>query len=104
MQIIYRNGSGVEVRLDGETVRDVYQKLANVEEIFQETTCGKCMNEDVTHIVRTVDDNNFYELRCNACRATLSFGCHKSGGTLFPKRKDADGKYLPDKGWVVWQG
>lgn len=104
MQISYKNGSGIEVTLEGETVRDMYAKLANVEEIFQESCCGKCSSEDITHVVRTVDDNNFYEIRCNGCRAVLSLGCHKKGGTLFPKRKDADGKYLSDKGWVVWQG
>ena len=30
--------------------------------------------------------------------AKLSFGSHKKGGGLFPKRKDGD-NWLPDRGW-----
>ncbi len=104
MQVKFDNKNGIEITLDGETVRDVYGKLANVEEIFRESCCGKCGSEDVIHVVRSVDDNNFYEIKCNTCRAVLGLGCHKTGGTLFPKRKDKDGKYLPDKGWAVWEG
>jgi hypothetical protein len=26
----------------------------------------------------------------------------KKGGGLFPKRKDKDGNWLPDRGWVKW--
>jgi hypothetical protein len=26
----------------------------------------------------------------------------KKGGRLFPKRKDKEGNWLPDGGWVKW--
>jgi len=41
-------------------------------------------------------------MRCVECSAKLGLGVHKKGGGLFPKRKDADGKYLPDNGWQRW--
>ena len=53
-------------------------------------------------VVRNVDGNDYYELRCNDCGAVLAFGQHKKGGTLFPKRKDDEGNYLPNKGWHKW--
>jgi hypothetical protein len=36
------------------------------------------------------------------CGARLSFGVHKKGGGLFPKRKDNEGNWLSDNGWVKW--
>ena len=41
-------------------------------------------------------------MRCMDCGARLAFGSHKKGGGMFPKRKDADGNYLPDRGWQKW--
>ena len=49
--------------------------------------------------MRTVDDNEYYELRCMDCGAKLAFGSMKKGGGLFPKRKDADGK-LATRQWL----
>jgi hypothetical protein len=44
----------------------------------------------------------YYELRCADCGARLSFGSMKKGGGLFPRRKDSEGNWLPDRGWVKW--
>ena len=35
--------------------------------------------------------------------AALSFGQHKKGDTLFPKRKDEKGNWLENGGWHKWQ-
>ena len=53
-------------------------------------------------MVRSVEGNDYYELRCGNCGGILSFGQHKKGGTLFPKRKDDNNNYLPNKGWHKW--
>ena len=37
------------------------------------------------------------------CGAVLGFGQHKKGGTLFPKRKDADGNWLENRGWYKYK-
>ena len=52
--------------------------------------------------MRTVEGNDYFELKCTDCGAVLSFGQHKKGGTLFPKRKDESG-WLKNKGWHKWQ-
>lgn len=92
------------VQVTGETMKDVFAQLAELEEVFGITHCGKCSGSDVQYTVRTVDDNDYYELRCKniSCRARLAFGVNKKGGGLFPKRKDGDGKWLPDGGWMKW--
>jgi hypothetical protein len=44
-----------------------------------------------------------YELICGACGGQFSFGQHKKGGSLFPKRKGDNG-FLPNRGWHKWDG
>ena len=102
MKVIYKAGDKLEFELDGAGQKEIFKELAVIEEIFSENTCGLCNKNNIRHIVRNVDDNNYYELRCNDCGAILAYGQHKKGGTLFPKRKDDDGNYLPNRGWHKW--
>jgi translation initiation factor 2 beta subunit (eIF-2beta)/eIF-5 len=103
MKLTYTTKNGrITAELEGESQKDLFGELNKFQEVFEENICGKCGNEDVKFVVRTVDDNQYYELRCSKCGARLAFGVHKKGGGLFPKRKDNDGKWLPDNGWVKW--
>lgn len=103
---------GLSIEVDGDNNKDLFENLASLEEVFGEQSCGKCKKGNFRHIVRVVDDNKFYEIVCLSCGAKLSYGSHKKGGTLFPKRKDNEegsvtgegNKYLPDKGWLKWDG
>ena len=88
--------------IEGDSPRDVFESIARFQEVFEENVCGKCGAENVKLVVRNVDDNFYYEVRCLGCGARLSFGSHKKGGGLFPKRKDGEGNWLPDHGWVKW--
>lgn len=101
MKITY-NTANISVELEGETVRDLFGQLATFQEVFGEDTCGKCKGHNLKFVVRQVEDNEYYELRCADCHAKLAFGCNKKGGGLFPKRKDAEGNWLNDRGWLVW--
>jgi hypothetical protein len=80
----------------------LFNEINKFQEVFEEDTCGKCKGQDIKYIVRTVDDNQYYELKCNGCGSKLAFGVNKKGGGLFPKRKDNEGKWLPDNGWTKW--
>ena len=102
MKAKYKVGDKLEFELDGAGQKELFKKIANIQEIFGEAKCGVCGSENIKFVVRVVDDNEYYELRCMDCGAVLGFGQHKKGGTLFPKRKDTDGKYLPNNGWYKW--
>ena len=103
MKLKYTTSNGkISVEFDGESYKDLFGQISSFQEIFEETHCGACESENLKFIVRTVDENDYYELRCLDCGARLSFGVMKKGGGLFPKRKDKDGNWLPNRGWVKW--
>jgi hypothetical protein len=76
--------------------------LATIQEIFGEEKCGVCGSTNLRFVVRNVESNDYFELRCVNCSALLAFGQHKKGGTLFPKRKDDNNNYLASNGWHKW--
>ena len=90
------------IDLEDADQRTMFQQVARFQEVFEEDTCGKCKSQNVKFIVRTVDDNQYHELKCQDCHAKLAFGAMKKGGGLFPKRKDKEGNWLSDRGWVKW--
>lgn len=87
----------IEIEEDSQT--ELFRGLAVAQEVFGETTCEACKSENISYRVRTVDDNDFYELVCKACKAVLKFGQHKKGKTLFPVRKDDSNGYKKNNGW-----
>jgi translation initiation factor 2 beta subunit (eIF-2beta)/eIF-5 len=102
MKVNYRSKNGrLTIELNGDDQKAIFEEIARFQEVFEEDKCGKCGSENIKFIVRNVDDNIYYELRCMDCGAKLAFGIHKKGGGLFPKRKDGD-NWLPDKGWIKW--
>lgn len=102
MKLKYKVSDRLEFELEASGQKEVFKELAVIQEIFGEEVCGSCGKDSLRFIVRNVDDNDYYELRCNSCKSLLSFGQHKKGGTLFPKRKDENGNYLSNNGWHKW--
>ena len=111
MKLNYTTSNGrIAVEFEADTQRAMFAEIANFQEVFEEDKCGKCGCQDLKYVVRTVNDDEYYELRCTnptggpdgrACRAKFAFGLNKKGGGMFPKRKDGD-DWLPDGGWVRW--
>lgn len=99
---ITRNGITVE----GDKMADVFKELAALQEVFSVDECGKCGSTDLRYVVREdSEENEYFELHCQDrnCRARFAFGQMKTPkGRLFPKRKDKEGKWLPDNGWTKW--
>ena len=104
MKASYKLSDKLQFEVEGEGQKEIFKEIASIHEIFGETKCGMCGSENIKFVVRVVEDNEYYELRCMDCGATLAFGQHKKGGTLFPKRKDEKGEYMPNRGWYKWQG
>lgn len=102
MKANYRVNEKLEFEVEAGGQKEMFKELATLQEIFGEEDCQLCHKKNIKFVVRTVEDNDYFELRCNDCGAILSFGQHKKGGTLFPKRKDDNNTYLPNKGWHKW--
>ncbi len=99
---------------DGEDVKEAIKGLSSsgALEVFVEQKCGKCGNTNIVPKCREVADPadkkgktffEYYELSCtnNKCWAKLALGQSKDGHGIFPKRKDDEGNWLPDRGWVL---
>jgi hypothetical protein len=102
MEAQYRiRGGSLTIKVEGETQRDIFRELARAAETFEaEAECGICHSPQIRFKVRTMDDNEFFELQC-VCGARFEFGQHKKGGSLFPKRRGENGP-LPNGGWAKW--
>lgn len=103
MKIKVKVSPSVIVEAEGDKQTDLFEEIAQLQEVFGQEKCGKCGGTDLRYVVREVDDNKYFELRCKniKCRASLAFGQHKKGGSLFPKIKDGEA-YIPNNGWQIW--
>ena len=110
-KIKWKVREGLEFELEATSQTDAIEQMAKNSEIFGIKCCGVCNSEDIRFQYRVVTKQNgkkvetfpYHELVCNnfKCKARLSFGKFQDDPqSVFPKRKDADGKYLPHNGWV----
>lgn len=102
MKLHYKASETLTFEVEGSGQKEVFKELALIQEVFGEKQCGICKNTDIRHVCRTVEGNDYYELKCGSCGGILSFGQHKKGGTLFPKRKDENNEWLQNHGWYKW--
>lgn len=103
MKALVKITDSITFEVSAEDQKTMFKELAELQETFSNTKCKRC-DSDARFVVRNVDDNDFYEMRCtnDKCRARLHYGCNKKGGGVFPKRKTEDDKYHQFGGWLVW--
>jgi len=82
---------------------DLFNALsaAHNNDVLKDEACGKCKSKNTYHVIREVDENKYYELRCPDCYAKLPFGVNKKGGGLYAKRRDDSG-IRGTNGWVIY--
>lgn len=96
----------VSVEADGDTVAEVFERLAQLEEVFTACpSCGLCKSDRITYRVRLdAEGNKYYEAVCLACRGEFRFGQRRTpAGVLFPQLKDGSGNIKPDGGWIRYE-
>lgn len=65
MRASYKNANGrLTAEFECDTQRELFEQLARFQEVFDEGVCGKCGAENLKFVVRTVEDNHYYEIRC----------------------------------------
>jgi hypothetical protein len=114
MKIKWSPREGIELEFEATSQVDAIEQMGKHSEIFGIKKCGACQSTDIRFQARTVtkqvgkkmETYPYHELVCNnpSCRARLSFGKFQDDpGSVFPKRKDADGNYLENGGWVKFR-
>ena len=110
MKLQYTTNNGkMTVEVEGNTQKELFKAIAEFQEVFEH----QCTREDKTsenlkfRVRKDSDDNEYYEMVCvdhdpvlRGCK--LAFGQNKKGGSLFPKKKDKDGNWLNNNGWVKY--
>lgn len=92
-------GSHLIFDFNADGVKNLVEQIAEAQEIFEPGPCGFC-DEQHQHLrVRTVEKNDFYEIVCLECQATLPLHQNKDGKGLYIERKDKKGNALPKLGW-----
>ena len=97
MKVINKTGK-FTVEAEGSTT-EIFEQLAAFDSVF-----GNCINkangsENIGFRHREVDGNHYYEMYDKDEFHVLKFGKTKKDGSLFPRRKDADGNWLDNGGW-----
>ncbi len=103
MKVMYRAGAAT-IEVEGRDTKDCFAQIAAAAEVFGHEECGACGSHDIRPQVRERDGNHYYEIKCGKCGAEFAFGQKRADGSLFPRRRDKDGNWLPNHGWVKWQG
>ncbi len=105
MKIVYKSANGrMTFEFEAGSHKEAITKLAAIQELFEEPTCGCCKSDLIRFDVREFDGNSYYKLVCEKCTAQLDFGQHKVGNGLFCKRYDKETKSaLPNRGWYVYR-
>jgi hypothetical protein len=98
----------ITFEIEGGNQKAVFQGIADVQDVFEtEDKCGLCNSTALRFRVRSVTKDGkqykYFELVCSNCWARFDFGQNQVGETLFPKRQDKDGNYLPNRGWYKYQ-
>ena len=100
MKVTYKAGK-FTVEAEGSST-EVFEQLAAFDSVF-----GNCVNkangsENIGFRHREVDGNHYYELYDKDTFHVLKFGKTKKDGSLFPRRKDADGNWIDNGGWTKY--
>ncbi len=109
--------------IEADTEDDTFKSIARVQEVFNNSTCGKCKSSNTHYMCRhDSKDNDWLEVVCKDCRAKIIFGRTKKNGQIYPKVKwsqlsekqqeqraneeayaDKHYGYLPDNGWFLYK-
>lgn len=104
MKVIKEIGAAPKFEFEASSPKDIFEKLALLDSLFTETTCGCCGSAEISYVNRPVENGSYLELRCRKCRAQLSYGQNKDGKGIFMKNWDSEAKCpLPNRGWYVYQ-
>lgn len=92
-----------DIEVEGKDTKDCFAQISGAIEVFGSTGCGACGASGAAPVVRENGGNQYFEMRCRNCGSCLSFGQKRDGGALYPRRKDKEGNWLDNNGWVKFK-
>lgn len=124
MKIIYQPTPKIIIEVEVRDVQEMFDKVGPLQELMESCKCGKCGGTDIRFLHREQGGFDYYELVCQErndsgipCGAKLSLGQDLKTKNLFPRRyaqdpsdkkkplmKDGKKVWLPNNGWVRWNG
>jgi hypothetical protein len=91
------------VTSESPDIKQLFRELGQLGEVFEcDSACGCCGSVEIRPSWRSIEDYEYFSLRCTACGAELSLGQRKDGG-LYARRKDNEGRPVPNNGWHQYQ-
>jgi len=106
LQVEIKINASTIIKVDGDSTRDLVERVAHLQEIFCYDKCGVCGNP-VHFVHRVAQGFHFYEVRCRdsrRCGAALKLGQPKqTPDWLFASKKDDSGNWKPNDGWTIYQ-
>lgn len=84
------NTGTLTLEAEGNTQVELFDAIAEIQEVFAEPNCGRCGCTKLRFQKRTVNGDDYHELCCTnpECGARLNIGMSKANkGALFPIRK-----------------
>ncbi len=104
MRVTFAAGTAPIFEFEGNSAKEIFEKLAAVQALFNESHCGCCKSKNIVYEKREIDNGMYLELRCLDCRAQLAYGQNKDGKNLFVKKWDKEaGAPMPNGGWFIYQ-
>jgi hypothetical protein len=106
MKVTRKVGEDLTFEFEAQSPKDVFCRLALLDSLFTESTCGVCGSARIRFVRRDIDNGFYLEQRCQEpnCGAQLSFGQNKEGGGIYVKNWDKDNKRpMPNRGWYIYK-
>ncbi len=74
MKITYKISDKMQCEIEEDGQKEIFKKLSSIQEIFGEAECGLCKCTNLRFAVRSVEGNDYYELKCTKWGARLALG------------------------------
>jgi hypothetical protein len=92
------------VEVEGATTEELFDKMAEMSDLLSSgDVCGVSDSTNIIMRKRVSGEYTFYEWFCKESGCSLALGRTKAGG-FYPRRKDKEGNWLPNRGWTKWEG
>lgn len=106
MRVQFRLNDQFTFELEGATTKDIFEKVAEVSDVFDNPPPGNSKPRyQVRKVTKDKKEYTYYEAYDPKTRGKLAYGVYQDGSGLFPKKYDKDkGEWIENNGYAVYKG